>query len=52
MPAKEVKEKIYIIANRKGGAGKSTLASHLVPEYIIRKGKQKKINLFEFVFCK
>ncbi len=39
---------IFATTNIKGGAGKSAFASHLIPEYILRKGKQKSIKLFEF----
>ena len=39
---------IYIVLNKKGGSGKSTIASHLLPEYIRKKGIQERISLFEF----
>jgi len=39
---------VYVVLNFKGGVGKSTLASNLIPEYILQKGKQKAIKLFEF----
>lgn len=38
---------IYVTINYKGGSGKSTIAGHLLPEHIKRKG-QKIVSLFEF----
>ena len=39
---------VNMTINTKGGAGKSTFASHPFPEYILQKGKQKIIKLFKF----
>lgn len=39
---------VYIVANIKGGSGKSKYAGHLLPEHIRRKGKQEIVKIYEF----
>ncbi len=39
---------VYFIVNQKGGVGKSSFASHILPEYILGKGKEDTVNFFEF----
>lgn len=39
---------VYIVANTKGGSGKSKTSGHIIPEYIRRKGKQERVMLYEF----
>jgi len=39
---------VYVVANTKGGSGKSKTSGHVLPEFIRRKGKQEGVMLYEF----